>query len=109
MEAAQAAFRPILENCSNALKKISTTFQNLDERQQRLGGNETVPLIVPILKNIETQLSQYDILAAVFRVSAVQTTQISLLEAELETTKQQLSSSRELVETMTADNDRLNI
>jgi len=107
MEVAQAAFRSVLEHCSNVLKKISTTFQNLDERQQRLEGNETVPLIVPILTNIETQLSQYDILATVFRVSAVQTTQIAMLEAELETTKQQLSSSRELVARMTADNDRL--
>jgi hypothetical protein len=61
------------------------------------------------LTNIETQLSQYDNLAAVFHVSAVQTTQIAMLEAELETTKQQLSSSRELVATMTTDNDRLNI
>ena len=78
LEAAQAAFRSVLEHCSNVLKKISTTFQSLDERQQRLGGNETVPLIVPILTNIETQLSQYDILAAVFHVSAVQTTQIAM-------------------------------
>ena len=108
MEAAQAAFRSVLEHCSNVLKKISTTFQNLDERQQQLEGNETVPLIIPILTNIETQLSQYDILTAVFHVSAVQTTQIAMLEAELETTKQQLSSSRELVATMTTDNDRLN-
>ena len=107
MEAAQATFRSVLEHCSNILKKISTTFQNLDERQQQLEGNETVPLIIPILTNIETQLSQYDILAAVFHVSAVQTTQIAMLEAELETTKQQLSSSRELVATMTTDNDRL--
>jgi hypothetical protein len=67
-----------LQHCSNVLKKISTTFQNLDERQQRLEGNETVPLIIPILTNIETQLSQYDILAAVFHVSAVQTTQIAM-------------------------------
>jgi hypothetical protein len=108
MEAAQATFRSVLEHCSNVLKKISTTFQNLDERQQRLEGNETVPLIVPILTNIETQLSQYDILTAVFHVSAAQTTQIAMLEAELETTKQQLSSSRELVAMMTTDNDRLN-
>jgi hypothetical protein len=77
MEAAHAAFRSVLEHCSNVLRKISTTFQNLDERQQRLEGNETVPLIV------------------------------AMLEAELETTKQQLSSSRELVARMTADNDRL--
>jgi hypothetical protein len=95
MEAAQAAFGSILEHCSNALKKISTTFQNLDERQQRLEGNETVPLIVPILTNIETQLSQYDILAAVFHVSAAQTTRIAVLEAELAT--------------VTTDNDRLKV
>jgi hypothetical protein len=109
MEAAQAAFRSVLEHCSNVLKKISTTFQNLDERQKQLECNEAVPLIVPILTNIETQLSPYDNLAAVFHVSAVQTTQIAMLEAELETTRQQLSSSRELVATMTTDNDRLNI
>jgi hypothetical protein len=109
MEAAQATFRSVLEHCSNVLKKISTTFQNLDERQQRLKGNETVPLIVPILTNIETQLSQYDILAAVFQVSAAQTTQVTVLEAELATTKQQLSSLQELAATMTTDNDRLKV
>jgi hypothetical protein len=55
--------------------------------QKQLEDNETVPLMVPILTNIEIQLSQYDILAAVFHVSAVQTTQIAMLEAELETRK----------------------
>jgi hypothetical protein len=108
MEAAQATFRSVLEHCSNALKKISTTFQNLDERQQRLEGNETVQLIVPILTNIETQLSQYDILTAVDGVSAVQATRIAVLEAELTKAKQQLSSSRELAATLATDNDRLN-
>lgn len=107
MEAAQAAFRSTLERCSNALKKISTTFQNLDERQQRLEGNETVHLVVPILTNIQTQLSQYDIFTAVDGVSSVQATRIAALEAELATTKQLLSSSRELAATLTIDNNRL--
>jgi hypothetical protein len=109
MEAAQAAFRSALENCSNVLKKISTTFQNLDERQQRLEGNETVQLIVPILTNIEMQLSQYDIFAAADDVSAGQAARIAALEAELTTAKQQLSISRELAEMLTINNGRLNI
>jgi hypothetical protein len=109
MEAARAAFRLALEHCSNALKKISTTFQSLDERQQRLEGNETVHLIIPILRNIEKQLNQYDILTAADDVSAMQATHITALEAELTMTKQQLSSSRELAATLTTDNDRLKI
>ena len=109
MEAARAAFRLALEHCSNALKKISTTFQNLDERQQRLEGNETVHLVIPILTNIQTQLSQYDIFTAVDGVSSVQATRIAALESELATTKQLLSSSRELAATLSTDNDRLKI
>jgi hypothetical protein len=109
MEAAQAALRSALEHCSHVLKKISTTFQSLDERQQQLEGNETVPFIVPILTNIQTQLSQYDILAAVDHVSAMQTARIAALEAKLTTTTQQLSSVRELAATLTTDNDRLEI
>ena len=107
MEAAQSTFRSALEHCSNVLQKISTTFQNLDERQQRLEGNETVHLIVPILTNIKTQLSQYDILTTIDNVSAMQATRIAALEAELTTITQQLSSSRELAATLTIDNNRL--
>ena len=107
MEAAQEAFRSAFEHCSNCLKKLSRTFQSLDARQQRLEGNETIPLIVPILAKIEMQLGQYDILTAADHVSAVQATRIAALEAELATTKQQLSSSLVLALTLTADNDRL--
>jgi hypothetical protein len=44
-------------------------------------GNETVHLVVLILTNIETQLSQYSILAAVDDVSAVQATRTAVSRA----------------------------